>query len=226
MYGVCQGRRPHENDGSSSRQRASHLKIKSSAIWSPSMVIDPNRPFNSETCLTELYRKRRETNLWRCVTDDGQKNRQEQKKNLKKTHKSGPRKKRKRKDWKIESERIGNKGRHFTKGSGHDATNLLTRRLTLRATLSVGQVRKDSPLTLCTQRYGLKETKDICNDTYFGAFDADNSVEWSRRIVEEGDIDGWWRGRDPGTFRLRVDVEDVRLARKYWLFPAFHNYPN
>ena len=89
MYGVCQGRRPHENDGASSRQRASHLKIKSSAIWSPSMVIDPNRPFNSETCLTELYRKRRETNLWRCVTDDGQKNRQEQKKNKKKHSKAG-----------------------------------------------------------------------------------------------------------------------------------------
>lgn len=59
----------------------------------------------------------------------------------------------------------------------------------------------------------------VVSVTYFGAFDADDSVEGSCRIVEEGHVDGRRRGRDPRTFRLWIDVEHMSLARKNWLFP-------
>ena len=55
--------------------------------------------------------------------------------------------------------------------------------------------------------------------THLGALDGDDPVEAARRVVEEGDVDGGGRGRDPRPLRLRVDVEDVGLAREDRLLP-------
>jgi hypothetical protein len=63
------------------------------------------------------------------------------------------------------------------------------------------------------------ETRMEKSVAYFSAFDADDSVQGSCRVVEKWDVDGGRRGRDPRTFRLRVDVEHVSLARENWLFP-------
>lgn len=43
---------------------------------------------------------------------------------------------------------------------------------------------------------------------------ADDAVEPSWRVVEEGDADSRTGGRHPRPLRLRVDVEDVSLARE------------
>jgi len=50
--------------------------------------------------------------------------------------------------------------------------------------------------------------------TYLSAFNADNSVQAPRGIIEKGDTNSWRRGRDPRAFGLGVDVEHVRLARE------------
>ena len=55
---------------------------------------------------------------------------------------------------------------------------------------------------------------------HLGALDGDDAVESARGVVEEGDVDGGRRRRDPRALRLGVDVEDVRLAREDWLLPA------
>ena len=55
--------------------------------------------------------------------------------------------------------------------------------------------------------------------THLGPLDGDDPVEAARRVVEEGDVDGGGRGRDPRPLRLRVDVEDVGLAREDRLLP-------
>ena len=63
------------------------------------------------------------------------------------------------------------------------------------------------------------ERERVADVADLGAFDADDAVEGARRVVEEGDVDGRRRGRDPRAFRLRVDVEHVRLAREDGLLP-------
>lgn len=57
-------------------------------------------------------------------------------------------------------------------------------------------------------------------DDGFAALDADDPVEVSRRIVEEANGNRLGAGRDPGALRLRINVEDVRKARKNRLFPV------
>ena len=49
-------------------------------------------------------------------------------------------------------------------------------------------------------------------DDGLGALDRDDPVESPGGVVEEGDGHRGVRGRDPGTLRLGVDVENVRLA--------------
>lgn len=55
-----------------------------------------------------------------------------------------------------------------------------------------------------------------------GALDTDDAVQISRAVVEEANVDRLHAGRDPGALRLRIDVEDVRLAGENRLFAKGH----
>ena len=59
--------------------------------------------------------------------------------------------------------------------------------------------------------------------THLRPLHGNDPIEAPRRVVEEGDVDGGGRRRDPRPLRLRVDVEDVSLAREDRLLPETGN---
>lgn len=72
---------------------------------------------------------------------------------------------------------------------------------------------------LCKRHIGCDSRINHC----FGTFYTYNSIQITWRIVEKWYIDRLHTGCYPGAFRLRINMENMRLAGEYWLLAAINS---